>query len=73
MNFVGFAVKPGKEKQNSQTLASLKHVKVLFVKLVFGYQMELELLMMKDQVLAAVDQILLLVSSGMCLWIQPSQ
>ena len=41
--------------------------------LAFDYQMELELLMMEGQVLAAADQILFLVSSGMRLGIQPSQ
>ena len=41
--------------------------------LAFDYQMELELLMMEGQVLAAVDRILFLVSPGMRLGIQPSQ
>lgn len=66
MNFVEFAVKQGKEKENSQTSASLKHGRGFFVIRAFGFQMELELLMMEGQVLAAADQILFLVASGMC-------
>lgn len=65
-NFVEFAVKLAKEKENSQSSASLKTERGLFVNLAFGYQMEWELLMMEVQVWAAADQILLLASSGMC-------
>jgi len=39
MNFVEFAVKPAKEKENSQSSASLKTERGLFVNLAFGYQM----------------------------------
>jgi len=70
---VEFAVKQGKEQENSQTSASSKHGRGFFVNLAFDYQMELELLMMEGQVLAAVDRILFLVSPGMRLGIQPSQ
>jgi len=73
LNFVEFAVKQGKEQENSQSSASLKHGRGFFVNLAFDYQMGLELLKMEGQVLAAADQILFLVSSGMRLGIQPSQ
>jgi hypothetical protein len=73
MSFVEFAVTQGKETENPQTSASLKHGRGFFVNLTFDYQMESELLMMQGQVLSAANRLLFLVSSGMRLGIQPSQ